>query len=239
MRTYLLLFLLACAIQLPLSAAYAQDVHDLPLVEVPAAADGDVLALLISGDGGWASLDQQVSAELARSGIAVVGLSSLQYFWHSRTPELAARDVAAVLHHYLATWQRSRIALIGYSRGADVMPFIVTRLPSDLRARLTGVSLLGLSPDAQFEVSFAGWTHAGPAPSVPVAPELSRVETVPVLCVYGEGEQDSLCPSLAQSNVTRIQRGSGHHFGGDYRTLGQIVAEFALRPLAHPRSPAG
>ena len=236
MRTCLLMLLLVCALQLPLRAAHADSVRDLPLVEVPAAADGDMLALLISGDGGWASLDQQVSAELARRGIAVVGLSSLKYFWQSRTPEVAARDVADVLHHYLSTWQRSRIALIGYSRGADVMPFIVTRLPADLRARLTSVSLLGLATGAQFEVSFAEWLH--PAPSIPVAPELSRIDTVPVLCVYGEGEQDSLCPSLALSNVTRLKRGDGHHFGGDYRTLGQIVAEFSLRPLAHPHPPA-
>jgi type IV secretory pathway VirJ component len=252
MKIPFVLLVLICAMQVSSGAAAEEatgeagrepraapiDVRDLPLTEVPAPAGGDMLALLITGDGGWAPLDQEVSAELARGGIPVVGLSSLEYFWHARTPEFAARDIAEVLHHYLMRWQRGRIMLIGYSRGAQVLPFIVNRLPSDLRARLSSVNLLGLPANAMFEVSAAGWIRLGAAPSMPVAPELARIASVPVLCVYGEGERDSLCPSLTQSNVTPLKVGSGHHFGGDYRTLGQTIAKFSTRPPALPRSPA-
>ena len=252
MKIPFVLSVLICAMQLSSGAAAAEttgepdrepraaptDVRDLPLTEVPAPAGGDMLALLITGDGGWAPLDQQLSAELARGGIPVVGLSSLEYFWHARTPEFAARDIAEVLQHYLTTWQRSRIMLIGYSRGAQVLPFIVNRLPSDLHARLSSVNLLGLAANATFEVSAASWIGTGAAPSMPVAPELARIASVPVLCVYGEDERDSLCPSLAQTNVTPFKLGSGHHFSGDYRTLGQTIAKFSTRPPGLPRSPA-
>lgn len=239
MKTLFALFVLMSAMQLSPRFASADapgDVRDLPLAEVPAVGESDTLALLITGDGGWAPLDQQLSAELARNGMPVVALNSLEYFWHARTPDLAARDVAQVLRHYLATWRRNRIALIGYSRGAQVLPFIVNRLPLDLRARLSSVSLLGLPANATFEVAVAGWIRAGAAPSLPISPELSRIETVPVLCVYGDGEEDSLCPALAQSNVTRVKLGNGHHFGGEYRTLGQTVAEFSKTPAAHALS---
>ena len=139
-------------------------IHDLPLYEVPAAGSGEILGLLITGDGGWASLDQQVSAELALRGISVVGLSSLRYFWHSRTPELAAHDVAEVLRHYLAQWRRTRIVLIGYSFGANVLPFIVNRLPQDLRARVISVNLLAPEVNARFQASVAGWNRASSSP---------------------------------------------------------------------------
>jgi type IV secretory pathway VirJ component len=215
--------------------AGAANVRDLPLTEVPATRGGDMLALLITGDGGWAGLDQAVAAELARAGISVVGLSSLKYFWHARTPEETAHDVAEALRHYGAAWRRSRIVLIGYSQGADVLPFVVNRLPPDLLARVESVNLLGLSKEATFEVSVGGLLHAGSAPSRPIAPDLARIESLPVLCVYGEGEQGSLCPSLAQRNVKSVRIGKGHHFSGEYRMLAQTIAEFS-RP--RPRSTA-
>ncbi len=191
-----------------------------------------MLALFITGDGGWAELDQHVSAELARSGIPVVGLSSLKYFWHARAPELVAHDVSEVLHHYLEAWHCRRILLIGYSFGADVMPFIVNRLPADLRARLTSVSLLGLSANAIFEISAADLLDPSSAPSMPVAPQIARMGSVRVLCVYGEGEKESLCPSLAQGRVRSVRIGEGHHFSGDYPALAEAISRYARRAAA-------
>ena len=73
-----------------------------------------------------------------------VGLNSLKYFWKARTPEEATRDVARILRHYLAAWHKERVLLIGYSFGADVLPFVVNRLPAELRAHIVSVSLLGI-----------------------------------------------------------------------------------------------
>lgn len=241
MRRFVALFLLVSAMQISQTgnagervalhaeapAIVPDSIRDLPLTEVPAAGAGETLGLLITGDGGWAGLDQQVAAQLARKGIPVVGLSSLKYFWHARTPELAARDVAEVLRHYLTTWRRTRIVLIGYSSGADVLPFIVNRLPQDLRARLVSVNLLGPAANASFRISMAGWVGASPESALPVAPELSRIGNVPVLCIYGEGEKDSLCPLLAQREVTSVRIGGGHHFSGEYGALADRIAAFA------------
>jgi type IV secretory pathway VirJ component len=38
-----------------------------------------------------------------------------------------------VIRQYLAAWNKSRVLLVGYSFGADTLPFIVNRLPADLR----------------------------------------------------------------------------------------------------------
>ena len=215
--------------------AGANGLGDLPLSEVPARQGGDTLALLITGDGGWAALDQNVSAELARRGVSVVGLSSLKYFWRRRTPELAAQDIAQVLRHYSSTWHRSRIALIGYSFGADVLPFIVNRLPGDVRARLISVNLLGLSSSADFEISL-GEVIGRPAVSMSVAPEVARMRDVPVLCIFGDGEKESLCPSLPAGTVTSVRIGAGHHFSGESAALAEQIARFAARKGSPSRS---
>ena len=201
-------------------------INDLPVEEVHAAGSSDELALLLTGDGGWAGLDRQLAARLAASGVPTVALNSLKYFWTERTPEETTRDVVRVLRHYLAAWNKQRVLLVGYSFGADVLPFVVNRLPPDLRARVASVSLLGIDSNASFEVSISEWVGAdegGP----PTRPAVAAMRRVPVLCIYGAGEADSICPGLRAANVTREEIGRGHHFSGAYARLADRILAFA------------
>jgi type IV secretory pathway VirJ component len=201
-------------------------ISDLPVQEVHAAGNGPQFALLLTGDGGWAGLDQELATRLAASGVPTVGLNSLKYFWTERTPESTARDVARVLRHYLAEWGKQRVLLIGYSFGADVLPFVVNRLPADLRAHIASVSLLGIDSNASFEVHVSDWVggdNDGPA----TRPEVAALTHVPVLCIYGEGESDSICPGLPEGAIAREQVGKGHHFSGDYQTLADRILAYA------------
>jgi type IV secretory pathway VirJ component len=204
------------------------EVRDLPLTEVPAAAspaggNHDAFAVLLTGDGGWAGLDQDVAAALAARGVPVVGLNTLKYFWNARTPEAAAADLARIIRRFSAAWQRPRVLLIGYSFGADVLPFLYTRLPADLRKSVRTVSLLGLSESASFEFHVADWIPGGSDSGRPTVPEVRRMEGAPVLCVYGAEEQDSPCPSLAGPTVKAVALGGGHHFGGDHAALAEQI----------------
>jgi type IV secretory pathway VirJ component len=208
------------------------DIGDLPLEEVHASGSSGEFALLLTGDGGWAGLDRELAARLAANGVPTVGLNSLKYFWTERTPDETARDVARVLQHYLAVWHKQRVLLVGYSFGADVLPFIVNRLPSQLRARVASVSLLGIDAHASFEVRVSEWV-GGDSGGPPTRPELAEVRHVPVLCIYGEGEEDSICPGLPAGTATREEIGHGHHFSGEYATLADRILAFArtVRPV--------
>ena len=208
------------------------EIADLPVVEVHASAAADEFALLMTGDGGWAGLDQELAARLAERGVPTVGLNSLKYFWSERTPEQTAADVARLLRHYFADWAKQRVLLIGYSFGADTLPFVVNRLPPDLRARVVSVSLLGIDSNASFEIRIEEWvTSEGGGP--PTRPELAALAPTPVLCIYGEGERDSICPSLGGAAVRREQVGRGHHFSGQYAQLAERILDFArhARPV--------
>jgi len=50
---------------------------------------------------------------------------------------------------------------------------------------------------------------------------------VPVLCIYGEGESDSICPGLPAAGIAREQIGKGHHFSGEYALLADRILAFA------------
>ena len=220
------------------------DIGDLPVNEVRDAGDtSNTFAVLLTGDGGWAGLDQELADRLAQEGVATVGLNSLKYFWTERPPQQAANDLARVIRHYLAAWNKDRVLLVGYSFGADALPFIVNRLPADLKELVASVTLLGISANASFEIHVAGWIGAD-ADGLATRPELTTLLTsgrfngalntngARVLCLYGEGDKDTICPDLA-NGVTRLLIGKGHHFSGEYATIADKILAFARnRPSA-------
>jgi type IV secretory pathway VirJ component len=80
-----------------------------------------LLAIVISGDGGWRDLDRTIAEKLRSQGVSVVGWDSLRYFWSRKTPAQVARDLGAVIDTYTARWGASKVALVGYSFGAGVL----------------------------------------------------------------------------------------------------------------------
>lgn len=208
------------------------DLGDLPVIEIAAQSGGpmiDSFALMMSGDGGWAGLDQGVAAALAAHGIPVVGLDSLRYYWTARTPDGLAGDMDRIIRYYLAHLHKQQVLLIGYSQGADTLPFALNRLPTATRARVSLAALLGISEHALFEFHLSSWVaddNSGPA----TLPEINRIAGVSVLCIYGEDEADSPCPKLDSKNVTVVKLAGGHHFDGDYAALAQKILALGARP---------
>jgi type IV secretory pathway VirJ component len=222
------------------AAAQQPPLGGLPLVEVPATAprQGDLIAVLLTADGGWAALDRGVAADLANSGIPVVGWSSLAYYRTPRTPDQAAADLARVLRHYLPAWGGRRVMLIGYSFGADVLPLLVNRLPDDLRSRVAGVALIGFSPSAVFEFHMSEWLGMVRGRQYPTLPEVRRLTNVPILCVYGQGDHDEACGQLGMQNATVVAIASGHKMGSVSGPVGEVVVRQA-RELLHAAGAPG
>jgi type IV secretory pathway VirJ component len=214
--------------------ATVADVRDLPLVEVPATGPAtpgleDTFVVLLTGDGGWAGLDQDVAGALAAAGMPVVGWNSLKYYWTKRTPEGASRDLARILARYGGAWHRPRALLVGYSFGADALPFLYNRLPDATRAEVRSISLLGLSETAEFEFHVSSWIPGGGDAGRATVPELLRGSGAPVLCLYGSDEGDSPCRRLQGPRFTTQSMPGGHHFGGDYAGLANRLLEFARK----------
>jgi len=208
-------------------AGPAPPVDDLPLTLIPAApgTDSPWFGVFLSGDGGWVGIDRQISAALAAHGIPMVGWDSLRYFWTPRTPRGASLDLDRVLRHFAQVWGKSRALLIGYSQGADTIPFMVNRLPPATHSIVGLTALLGISDSADFEFHIANWlgsTRGG----LPTAPELARWSGTPYLCLYGRNDREAACVHSANRLAISIEMPGGHHFDGRY-------AAIADRILAH------
>lgn len=210
-----------------------EDVSDLPLVELPAAHPTDMLAVVISGDGGWRDLDKTIAEALQKQGISVIGWDALRYFWSEKTPAQTSRDLARVLKTYGARWHSQHIALVGYSFGADVMPFAYNRLPDALRAKVSYMSLLGFAPDADFQIRVTGWLGMPASDkALKARPEIAKVPPSIVQCIYGAQEKETLCPALANTGIELVKTNGEHHFDGDYNALAAKIIQRWKKEIA-------
>jgi type IV secretory pathway VirJ component len=217
------------------------DTAGLPLVEVRAPReDPDTFAVMLSGDGGWAAIDRGVSARLAADGISTVGWDSLGYFWTARSPAEAARDLTRVIRHYQDLWHKERVILIGFSYGAEVLPFMANGLPDDLRPRVKLAALLSLGRTAMFQFHLSDWLDVERGEEArPVLPQVRALDWIGRLCVYGEDDDKSLCPELTGLGVEVKKIPGDHHFDEDYAGVAELILEAAASPTAPPAVGAG
>lgn len=218
-------------LEVPLAAAVADTLAGLPLVELPVDEPGKLMAVIYSGDGGWRDIDKQIAGHLQDKGIPVVGVDSLRYFWSEKSPEQIASDLDLIMAHYRNAWQRPDVVLVGYSFGADALPFAYNRLSKDQRAHVRRLALLGLAQKADLQIHVTGWlgadVHEG---ELPLLPELVRIPPSLIQCFYGVEEDDTACtlPELKGAQLVRTE--GGHHFDGNYAALADDILISASAP---------
>lgn len=212
---------------LTVQAADSRDrtaIDGLPVIELPAAGGGsDVLAIILSGDGGWADLDKSLGEAFQQQGVSTIGFDCLKYFWKTRHPAEVSQMIEGVLRHYLQAWNKKRVLFVGFSFGACWLPFLVNRLPADLLAKIELCVLLGPSDFANVEIHVMDWMSDERRPgALEVLPEALKM-TKPQLCVYGTEEDDVICPQLTGGNVTVLAMPGDHHYNHRYTSVIEAI----------------
>ena len=223
---------LGCLSGLPVPALAQRDTAAW-LVEMPVARPrGDVFAIILSGDGGWRDLDRQIGRRLRDAGVPVLGFDCLNWFWRRRSPEEVAAEMNRIIALYAAKWQAPRVALIGYSFGADVMPFAWNRMTPESKARVMLVALLALAKDAAFEIKVGDFIGLSRPSALPTAPEIPGMPPALVQCTYGaEEEAETACKAFEGTPAQIIRTSGGHHFDEDYKAMAErILARLLLPP---------
>ena len=211
------------------SVAQSVDLADLPLTihrdaDAPAS---DVYAIFLSGDGGWATFDEEVSDRLAADGIPVVGISALRYLWQEKRPEQIAADIARIDAHYRRAFGAERVMLVGFSLGGNTMPFAVNKLPTELQDQIASVALLAPEQQTGFEIRVGGWLGQATG-ATEVTPEIDRLAgTLPadkILCLFGTKEKVSACPGVT-APIAKHSFEGGHHLAKDYDSIAALLTQ--------------
>lgn len=209
----------------PPAAPVVANIADLPLTIVadPSARHTDVMAVMYSGDGGWAGIDRDLAARLAAAGVPVVGVDSLSYFWNARTPAEAGRDAGRIVAHFSQAWHRPKVIFVGYSFGADDLAYIVGNLPPAIRPMVARLSMLGLSGTADFQFHLVSWLDINGVNALPTLPAIEHLRGTPMQCLRGEEEKKSACPTIPGGLVEQVVLPGGHHFGDNADALAAVV----------------
>ncbi|HSU16047.1 AcvB/VirJ family lysyl-phosphatidylglycerol hydrolase [Longimicrobium sp.] len=198
----------------------------LPLVEERAPEPGRTIAFVFTGDGNWAMLIRGLARELAKHGISSVGLKARTYLLLRKRPDRVARDVEAVLRHYLRAWNADSVVLVGLSRGADLLPFVARRIPPELRDRVRLMALFSPARMASFRFHWgdlAGYHER--QTDVPVIPELQALRGIPVLVVNGTEDPAALAPDLPPGLAEIVLLDAGHNLARDHLTAAELILE--------------
>ena len=199
---------------------------DLPAVEcrVPLSASR-AMAIQLTGDAGRGAVDRHVADALSSAAIAVTSLNSLSYFWHRKDPERLATDLARLIERVAPSEHSAPLVLVGFSQGADVLPFAFNRLPVPIRERVALLLTINPAADAVFEFHIPHWWNHIIGPSESTLPEFAAAAAagVPIVCIYGRKDADAVCPHLPAGEADVVALAGGHEFGGEYRELAAAV----------------
>ena len=209
-------------------AVNISEVKDLPIIITNSkVSDAQApVALLISGDGGWYGFEQQIADNLAKRGIPTVGLDSKKYFWNRRTPEETASDIARALNFYGKLWGREKFLLIGYSLGAELVPFIVNRFPITLKAKVSSAVLLSPATTTDFEIHISNMLGMGNRQNTyNTTDEIVNMQEVKTLIIFGDGEKTQLPELLNKTKVIIKKIPGDHHYKFNLPLIMQTMSE--------------
>jgi type IV secretory pathway VirJ component len=196
-------------------------VKDLPLVITNAKSEikDTPIALLVSGDGGWYGFEQSIADKLANAGISTIGLDSKKYFWNRKSPDETAGDIARIFKYYSNLWGKDKFMLIGYSLGAEIVPFVINRLPAELGSNIVSAVLLSPETNTDFEIHLTNMLGLGNRNnSYRVIDELLKMKVDPTLIIFGDGEKTNL-PELLSGTKIKIEKIPGDHHYKSNTTL--------------------
>ena len=207
---------------------------DLPLTITPAKRSVPLapLVFFISGDGGWYSFEGNMSDMMAENGTPTVGLDAKKYFWDRKTPEESAAAVELTCKTYMARFNKQKVVLIGYSMGAEVLPFIYSNLSTEMKSAVVGSVLLSPGEMGDFEVHITNMLSMGNSSNTyDVVKELMQIApSTPLLIITGEKEGSALPKELAGTGIKFEQVPGDHHYDNDPGSIVRILKMQGLIP---------
>ena len=194
---------------------------NLPLQYTDNSDTSKPLIVYISGDGGMNTFTSSLIKSLNKKGYAVLALDAKDYFWHKKDPQEFASAMGLSISNYLSSKKRNSFVVLGYSFGADVSPFLATRLSSSLRPKCKEVMLLSPSTNTDFEIKLLDMLGLGGSKGKNVVNELNKVNA-PVVFFFGSDEKDFPLNEITIKKQVVIMEG-GHHYDNNVDDLASKI----------------
>ena len=206
-----------------------------PIIEVRADKkidEKDIFVIFLSGDGGWASIDKNISQLIDDKGIPVLGIDSLKFFWKQKSAEEVATALSELIEIYSSKWNKKQVILSGFSFGAEVIPPAVNLISKKVKDKIKKSILLSPETETDFEIHISDWIGvSGTSDGISILNEIKKEKNIKVICLYGMDEaEESLCTKLDPKGTEgkAIPFEGDHHFDGEY----EKVVETMLKEIS-------
>ena len=201
--------------------------NDLPVVAFPVDQDtSDLMLLVVSGDGGWNVWEESLQKEFSRKNVPVAGLDALKYFWKEKSPEQTTADLERVLDYYLKAWKKKQVILLGYSFGANIVPFVATRLHEPYNHMLYKVVMISPDPQADFEIHLLDMMNMSMSEyKYNVIAEVKKIKYTKIVCMFGSGEEPDRKDKFRMPSVQYIELPGKHHLRFSFAPIVEKILE--------------
>lgn len=195
--------------------------NELPLQYTESKDTAKPLIVYVSGDGGMNSFTNSLIKSLSDKGYAILALDAKDYFWHKKEPQEFASAMNQSISAYLKNKKRNSFVILGYSFGADVSPFLATRLPLTLSPKCKNVIMLSPSTSTNFEIKVLDMLGWGSSKGKNVVTELNKV-TAPVVLFFGSDEKSFPVNEITIKKQVVVMEG-GHHYDNNVDALANSI----------------
>lgn len=203
-----------------ISAAFAQGFS---VKEWIALSHDKPIIFYISGDGGFNKFSTALCASLNKKGYDVFALNAKSYFYNKKTPEETTADIKNYLSNKIVGRKNQQVVLIGYSFGADVLPFILSRLPKNLNDNITASFLMASSGSTDFEIHWSDIFGGNKKRDMDVVTEINKLAIDNIVIIDGSDEEPLALNKISLKRYTHEVLPGGHHFDGDIEEITNLI----------------
>jgi type IV secretory pathway VirJ component len=197
--------------------------QDFTTKEWPSHTNSTPLIFYISGDGGFNKFSDNLCESLNKKGFNVVALNSKSYFWNKKTPDETATDINNYLTKKIAGRKNQQVLLIGYSFGADVLPFILNRLPKNMHEKIVASILMGSSGSTDFEIHWSDIFGSGRKRDMDVVTETNKLSHDKIVILTGSDNREFDPRKITLKKYTLEILPGGHHFDGNTEEITRSI----------------
>ncbi len=149
-------------------------------------------------------------------------INARSYFWKKKTPQEAAADIANFLSRQPLP---QHLLFIGYSFGADVLPFIISNLPAAVKAKVTELVIIAPAASTDFEVHLTEMLGLNKVHAYKVADGLNALSSPKTLAIIDADDTEFQFNLIHLPGFRLIKLTGGHHFDNNATLLSSIITE--------------
>ncbi len=198
---------------------------DFETKEWTATSTDKPIIFYISGDGGFNNFSSGLCETLNKQGYGIVALNAKNYFWDKKTPAQTTSDIENYLIKKIASRNNKKIMMIGYSFGADVLPFVLTRFSANMNQNLVSSILMAPSGSTDFEIHWTDMFGGNKKRDMDVVSEINKVTGIKLVHISGDDDAIDETKIKIKTYVHETLPG-GHHFDGNTSELARVIMKY-------------